>query len=223
MVLDFFRRGGHSTIEDVEDKIVGMLVDGRHVYDAAMGAIFGGGKSKSTKREVRDTDRHINAAQQEVRKALMVHAAAHETVDLGLVLSYMSVVKDAERIGDYAKNVYDLAKFGVDFEGDPDAEELEHYCDAVGHLIDDAATVFTERDVERAQQLIDKADAFLDDYDRHIRAAYESDGAASDAVARALYYRYLKRITAHLMNLMTSLVMPVDRLDYYDEAKEDRN
>lgn len=41
-------------------------------------------------------------------------------------------------------------------------------------------------------------------------------------VSRALYYRYLKRITAHVMNFLTSLVMPVDRLDYYDEEKEDR-
>jgi hypothetical protein len=41
-------------------------------------------------------------------------------------------------------------------------------------------------------------------------------------VSRALYFRFLKRITAHVMNFLTSLVMPVDRLDYYDEAKQDR-
>jgi hypothetical protein len=38
-----------------------------------------------------------------------------------------------------------------------------------------------------------------------------------------LYFRYLKRVTAHVMNFLTSLVVPVDRLDYYDEAKEDRD
>ena len=36
------------------------------------------------------------------------------------------------------------------------------------------------------------------------------------------YFRFLKRITAHVMNLMTSLVAPIHRLDYYDEAKDDR-
>ena len=41
-------------------------------------------------------------------------------------------------------------------------------------------------------------------------------------MARALYYRYLQRITAHLMNMLTALVMPIERLDYYDEAPEDR-
>jgi hypothetical protein len=33
----------------------------------------------------------------------------------------------------------------------------------------------------------------------------------------AVTYRYLKRVLAHSMNIITSVVMPLDRLDYYDE------
>ena len=62
----------------------------------------------------------------------------------------------------------------------------------------------------------------LDDYDAQVKAAFQWEGSPADAVSRALYFRFLKRITAHVMNFLTSLVMPVDRLDYYDEAKEDR-
>ena len=222
MVLDFFRAGRTSSIEEVEARLVQMLRDGRAVYDAATGAVFGGGKSKETKREVRSTDHEINIAQQEVRRALMVHASVTGTVDLPLVLAYMSVVKDVERIGDYAKNLYDLAKYGVNFEGAGDYDTLEKYQAAVGQLIDDAAAVFAEYDSAKSQRLVDKANGFLKEYDKRTKAAYRSEGPASDAVARALYYRYLKRITAHVMNLMTFLVMPIDRLDYYDEAPEDR-
>ena len=50
-----------------------------------------------------------------------------------------------------------------------------------------------------------------------------SEGPARDAVVRALLCRYLKRITAHSINIITSLVMPVHRLDYYDEKKADRD
>ena len=221
MVLDFFKRGTDS-IGTVEEMLVQMMRDGRVVYDAAMGAVFGGGKSAETKAEVKDTDRGINAAQRDVRKALILHSAVTPETDLALVLTYMSVVKDAERIGDYAKNIYDLAKYGVNFDEAEDLAELEHYRDAVGRLMDEAAEAFASHDADRAQQLVDKADAFLDEYDAKVQAAYRSDGPASDAVARTLYYRYLKRITAHVMNLMTSLVMPIDRLDYYDEDKVDR-
>jgi phosphate uptake regulator len=223
MVMDFFRGTKGSSIEHVEATLVSMLRDAKTVYDAATSAVFGGGKSKETKREVKGTDRQINQAQQEVRRALMIHSSVVGNVDLPLVLAYMSVVKDVERAGDYAKNLYDIAKYGADFSTAPDREELEGYCDAVGRLMDEAAAVFEERDIERAQQLVAKADTFLDQYDDHVTAMVQSEGSAFDAVTRALYYRYLKRITAHVMNLMTSLTLPVDQLDYYDEVKEDRD
>ncbi len=220
MVLSFFRQG-ESPMEEVEHRIHQMLVDGRAVYDAAMGAVFGGGKSKETKHEVKSTDHEINVAQRDVRRALLLHASVAPGSDLPSVLRYMSVIKDVERVGDYAKNIYDLAKFGVDFEAAPDHDELANYRDAVAQLLTDAAETFESRDLSTAEALVAKANAFLDDYDAHVKAAYLSEGAASDAVARALYFRYLKRITAHVMNLMTSLVLPLDQLDYYDEPRDD--
>lgn len=221
MVLSFFRQGDSSPMEDVEQRIHQMLVDGRSVYDAAMGAVFGGGKSKETKQEVKSTDHEINVGQRDVRRALLLHASVAPGSDLPSVLRYMSVIKDVERVGDYAKNLYDLAKYGVDFEAAPDHEELAGYRDAVAQLLSDAAETFEARDLSTAEALVAKANRFLDDYDANVKAAYQSEGAASDAVARALYYRYLKRITAHVMNLMTSLVLPLDQLDYYDEPRDE--
>ena len=84
MVLDFFRGGAQSGIEVVEEQIVKMLHNGRAVYDASAGAVFGGGKSPETKREVKGTDREINQAQQDVRRTLMLHASVTADVDLPL-------------------------------------------------------------------------------------------------------------------------------------------
>ena len=39
----------------------------------------------------------------------MVHGAVHGTFSFPELLVMMSLVKDAERIGDYAKNIFDLA------------------------------------------------------------------------------------------------------------------
>lgn len=222
MVFQFFK-GGDSTIDEVEATLVKMVLDGRDVYDTAMEALFGGGKSKETKRELKSTDRGINTAQRDVRRELMIHTSVHDTVDLPLVLAYMSTVKDVERIGDYSKNIYDLVKYGADFENAPDHDMLADYRDRVSTLLGDAASTFEARDEERARALIATADDFLDEYDAHVKSAFRSTDAASDAVARALYFRFLKRITAHVMNFLTSLVLPVDRLDYYDESKGDRS
>ncbi|MEN8235358.1 MAG: PhoU domain-containing protein [Actinomycetota bacterium] len=221
MVFEFFK-GGDSTIDTVEATLVQMVRDGREVFDTAMDALFGGGKSKETKREIKSTDKGINVAQRDVRRELMIHASLHDKIDLPLVLAYMSTVKDVERIGDYSKNFYDLVKYGADFENAPDHEELAGYRNRVSALLDEAATTFEQRDTDRARELIAKADGFLDEHDAHVKAAYRSTGSPGDAVSRALYFRFLKRITAHVMNFLTSLVLPVDRLDYYDEAKDDR-
>ncbi len=219
--MEFFRGGPSNELEEVEAWIVGMLRDGNDVFTAATDALFGGGKSKATKREVRETDKGINEAQQDVRRTLMIHAAVNGP-DLPLVLQYASIVKDAERVGDYSKNIYDLVKFGANFEGAPDEDELDSFREKVSRLIMDAADVFEAKDAGSAQRLLGKADAFLDEYDSQVKAAYKSTGETSEAVARALYFRFLKRVTAHVMNVLTALVAPLDRLDYYDEAKDDR-
>lgn len=223
MVLEFFRSRGHDSIEEVEATLVRMLHDAAVVYDTAVDAVFGAGKSKEAKQTVRSTDKEINRGQEEVRQMLMVHGAVQGTGgDLPMMLAYMSVVKDVERVGDYAKNLYDLAKYGADLTEGKDATKLADMRDQVGDLISEAADIFEAADVEAARSFIARADALLDVCDAEVKVAHASQGKASDAVARALFYRFIKRIIAHLLNLVSSLVLPLDELDHYDEAKEDR-
>ena len=223
MVLEFFKGTSQTPIDEVRTTIVRMLEDGHDIFVTATDALFGGGKSKATKREVRSTDQEINQMQADVRRSLMVHSSVNPG-DLAVVLQYASIVKDAERVGDYAKNLYDLVRYGADFADALDEDELATYRDAVATLILEAASVFDSMNTERAQELLNKADGFLSDYDAQVKAQcqVDPDSNARVAVSRALYYRFLKRTTAHVMNVLTSLVQPLDRLDYYDEAPEDR-
>ena len=221
MVLDFFRGSAPKAMDEVHSTLVQMLNDGHDVFVTSSNALFGGGKSKATRKEVKATDKEINQAQAQVRRTLVMHASVN-LGDLPEVLQYASIVKDAERVGDYAKNIYDLVRYGANFDGAPDEDELAGYRDAVANLIVEAASVFEAVDTDRAQALIDKADDFLDEYDARVKEQFSSTLPTDEVVARALYYRFLKRTTAHVMNVLTSLTQPLDRLDYYDEAKDDR-
>lgn len=221
MVFEFFRGGSNDAIADTQELLVHMLLEGNDVFETASDALFGGGKAKATKKEIRSTDKGINEMQAEIRRKLMLQVSVNPA-DMPLVLQYASIVKDAERVGDYAKNLYDLVKYGQDFDAAADRDELIAYRDNVSRLIVEAAEVFGSNDEVRAQELLDKADGFLDEYDKKVKEQVVSDAQTSDAVARALYFRFLKRTTAHVMNVLTALVQPLDRLDYYDEAKEDR-
>ncbi len=225
MVLQFFRSRGHDSIEEIEGILVQMLRDACVVYSAATEAVFGAGKSKEAKATVKDTDKQINRGQEQVRQMLMVHGAVRggATTDLPVMLAYMSVVKDVERVGDYAKNLYDLARYGADLTQGEDAPKLEATRERVGQMIDQAGDIFENVDLEAARTFLARGDAFLDQCDDEVKAAHASQGVAADAVARALFYRFEKRIAAHLMNLVSSLILPVDDLDYYDEDRDDRS
>lgn len=224
MVLEFFRGGADQSLEEIEGLIVQMLLDDRHTFDLAINTVLGGTDAASVGEEVRQTDRRVNKAEREVRKRLIVHASLRgERVDLPRVLIAMSVIKDAERIGDQSKNVWDLGHSGIDLSGDDDIDFLRGLRDRTSALIAECARIYKERDEEAARALIPKMDQYLDEFDDCVERQIQSTSTPRHAVPRALLCRYLKRITAHMMNMLSSLVMPVHRLDYFDEDKADRD
>ena len=223
MVLDFFRGGGDAQLEQIEAQIRQMLVDDRHTFDTAINALIGGTDPTLVGKDIRKTDKGVNKAERAVRRELVVHVSVRGTsADVPLVLASMSVVKDAERIGDHSKDIWDIANSGIDLSDAEDIGLLMRYRDRISRLIGETARVFGEKDLEAAHALLQSSDELQDEYDELIDEQLHTDRPGREAVPRALLYRYFKRITAHLMNILTSLVMPIDRLDYYDEAKADR-
>ena len=223
MVFEFFRGGADQQLEEIEGQIQQMLLDCRHTFDLAANALIGGADPSTVGKRISKVDIGVNKAERAVRKELVVHVSVRGgSADLPLVLSFMSIVKDAERVGDYAKNIWDLADAGIDVSTADDLKAFTKVRDRTSEAIAEAARIFRDRDAEAAHKMIQMLDDFADECDDAIGAQLESTGSARDAVARALFYRYLKRISAHLMNVLTSLVMPVHRLDFYDEKKADR-
>jgi len=223
MVLDFFRGGGDAQLEQIEAQIRQMLVDDRHTFDTAINALIGGTDPELVRKDVHKSDRRVNKAERAVRRQLVVHVSVRGTsADITLVLASMSVVKDAERIGDYSKNIWDIANSGIDLSDAEDIGVLMRHRDRISTLIGETARVFGDKDLEAAHNLLRGGDDLQAEYDELIDEQLRTDRPAREAVPRALLYRYFKRITAHLLNILTSLVMPIDRLDYYDEDKADR-
>jgi phosphate uptake regulator len=49
-----------------------------------------------------------------------------------------------------------------------------------------------------------------------------SDLSTNEGVCYTLVARYFKRIAAHLVNISTSVVLPISQLDYFDEKKAEK-
>ena len=172
--------------------------------------------------EVRRTDRGINATEVEIRRALVVHASVHGGADTSEMLVFMNMVKDLERIGDYNKNIFDLAEEGVSFIDSPDLESILGLRDEISSRIALMGEILSSRDEERARIYIERGDELRRHFDSCISELLHSTEPAVTSVPKALLYRFLKRVTAHSSNVVSAVVMPVDQLDYFDESEDTR-
>jgi phosphate transport system protein len=219
VVLELFCRGDATELEAVKAKVAQMLADDRHSFDVATSALLAHADPSIVGPDLRETDGRVNRAERELRQALVVHASVHGTSRVAPILVYMSVVKDVERIGDYAKNIFDVAARGTDLSDAADRETLTGYRDRISSMISEASAIFADDDRDEAQRFIRDADILLDEFDQHVSELVVTEHPGKEAVPRALLYRYYKRIVAHLMNLLSAVVMPLDRLDSYGEER----
>ena len=164
-------------------------------------------------------DKKINAFERDVRRKVMTHLAigGKEDISSGLVL--VSVVIDIERIGDYTKNIYDLAvNHSKKLNGGSAEDRLAEIEKISFKLFEDTIDAFKNQDIEKARGLMGsykenisiQSDAITND----IIAGKISDLDTGSASAVGLYARYLKRIAAHSRNLISSIVNPFEKIGY---------
>ena len=77
-----------------------------------------------------------------------------------------------------------------------------------------------QQDTERAQASISAGEAALQCSDDLTKAVAQSNLTAAQASSTALVAFFYRRIVSHLINLVSSVVLPVHELDRYDERFE---
>lgn len=166
-------------------------------------------------------DVQVNKLQRQIRKQIAAHLIAGDGgADAAYGLLLMSILKDAERIGDYAKNlaeVHDEGGAPLPAEGDPAADELRGIRAAIEGIFGETPDVIGSWDPAEAADLIQagvevtrRADALIP-----VIAAGSYDAATT--VTLVLGARHYKRVAGHLLNVLSGVVMPLHKLDYYDE------
>ncbi len=170
-------------------------------------------------------DKQINAYEREVRKKVMTHLAVTGSADLVSGLVLVSVVIDIERIGDYTKNIFDLAvNHPPRLVAGSVEVELSRIETNVTREFKAMITAFKQSDEQLARKIMaeykEEVSAACDNITHSIVNGEIQDLGTSEGATVALYARYLKRIAAHSRNVITSVVNPFDRIGYpYKEAR----
>ncbi|GAF69997.1 unnamed protein product [marine sediment metagenome] len=173
--------------------------------------------------DIYDKDLEVNRFEREVRREVFNHLAVSGPERLPSGLALVSIIIDIERIGDYTKNIVELAlNHPGKLHGAKYEEDLQRVEAAVEENLAKTKSCFESCDEASALELLKKYDWVNPVCDeRLMELVKEEDNSIrpGDAVSLALYFRWLKRINSHLRNVITSVVNPFDRIGFKPKKK----
>lgn len=216
-LLQIFRPG--NPLEEMASGFAEML-ELTHRMTLVSGRLFLEGEASPEERdEIYRTDIAVNRLERALRRRVVTHlSVARSGASLPYCLLLIGLVKDVERLGDYAKNVSEIPELmGGPLPDDEIVEELREIRAGVEESFRAASEIFQSSDRRRAMEMIRQGKDFAKRCDRLLLAIARSDYSAGEATATALGARYYKRIGGHLLNVLSSVVMPLHKVDYFDE------
>ncbi|MHC4081251.1 MAG: phosphate signaling complex PhoU family protein [Planctomycetota bacterium] len=166
---------------------------------------------------IRSRDKQINNNLRSIRGKIVRHLTINPGVDVAACLALMSVAKDAERIGDYCKNVFEVGQFyKEDFHVSQYHGPLETVRERVEGLFSQLKRALLESDTGEAKAVLKAADAIGDDCDQVIEHLLSDQATCQthEAVAYSLLARHYKRVSSHLSNVATAVLGKVEELDF---------
>jgi phosphate uptake regulator len=225
MFKELFRAmKGSELLEQMCREFIGMVKSCRTMYGKIVEVLRSGEEAtEALEQEIHDIDVTVNQAERRIRKRVVEHLSISPGQDLPLSLVLMSVSKDVERVGDYCKNLVEAAALlpGRLDEDDPGKEVLTIF-DHVSRTFPEVIEAFEESDADTGREVLLDEIKVSDRCDELIEEVARSGMGTQRAVALVLLLRHVKRIDAHLSNVASAAVMPVHKLDFFDEKWKKR-
>ena len=190
-------------------------------FDVASEQLIG---KLEAKQDIYETDRQINELEREVRRKVLEHLSINPKQDLSSSLILITVVKDLERIGDYIKNIFELSyHYSKPLPKNTYTDVLIDLTSQMSKVLKDSVRVFNNADVKTAKEYYKFYRKVTEKTDHLIEALLEEkEITIREAVVYALFARYLKRISAHLANVLTTVINPFHQVGYgFDEFKSE--
>jgi phosphate transport system protein len=219
-IIHAFKR--QDEVKDMTSQVGEMLDAGYWMFDQACAVLLRKAAWGDVHGPLYERDAQINHAEQAIRERIVTHLSVGNSADLAPCLVLMSVVKDAERIGDYCKNIFEVGKFYQgEFGHRAFAEPLNDIRNKIASLFDPIKNALLTQDEDAAERLIQENSGVVKECDLIVQQllCLQDELPAAEAVACALLARHYKRVEAHLTNITLSIISPVALLDFFKEVK----
>lgn len=209
---------GRDFLKEALKEFNEMMQDTEEMFKSVCDLLIRGQTKEGLKDNIYEVDKSVNELERDIRKRVVEHLSIHPGVDVPFSLVLMSVVKDAERLGDYSKNlfeVWELLKKPLDqdlykrYFGDLDQRIFGEF--------EKTRQAFIESDEKLAHEILNLEREIVKKCDQIVEQLASSKLEANEAVCLTLIARYFKRVAAHLANIGSSVILPITNLDFFDE------
>lgn len=195
-----------------------MLVQAEQVFSTACDVWEGVKKAEEERDNLFSTDRSINEEEQTIRRRLLEHLAINPGMDTSACFVFISLVKDAERIGDYAKNIFELDELREGkFEGEH-WEELKKIKTGILGNFPLLREAFTDSDTQKAQSIMKSHRDMGRRCEELIKEMVKKKLPGDESACFALMCRFYKRVSAHLANIASAITNPAEKIDFVTEG-----
>lgn len=220
-LLHFWK--GKDFLNQVLEEFKNMLDDSQIMFDSVCKKLINDEESPGLKDKIYEIDRKVNSLQRDIRKRVVEHLSLQPSVNVPTCLILMSVVKDAERLGDYCKNLFEVSKLlAKPLDKEKYLKLFNNVENEISELFEQTKKAFIESDEEKAKNSWGYKREISQRCDGIIKELANSNIAINEAVCFTLMARYFKRIAAHLTNIATSVIVPLSDLDYFDEKRTEK-
>ena len=214
-IIQAFRH--KDVVRELSVQVGEMLEAGRWMFEQATDVLMRKADWHATCDALYARDRQINEIEQGIRERIVTHLSVGNQADLGACLVLMNVVKDAERIGDYCKNIFEVGRFyRGSFAHRPFADPLDDIRQKITSLFEPTRQAFLDVDKDKAEGILQETSIVVKQCDLIVQQLLVLDDGfnASEAVAYVLLARHYKRVEAHLSNIALGVISPVALLDF---------
>ena len=199
------------------NELTDMFKDDRVMFEAAIGALFEG---KKVKIDMYKEDKKINRYETEIRKKILEHLAINPSQDVIGSLILIDISRDVERIGDFSKNLFELSYiYKKPLHGSAYVYKLIKIEQKVQEMFDLTEIAFDKADKEAAKKVMEMhLNEIAPELSRMIEEIVNDKKIdTKKAVICALCSRYLKRVSAHLKGIASTVINPFDKIRHRTE------
>jgi len=187
-----------------------MLAVSGEMFDAATATLL---DNEPMDMDLAARDREVNAREQEVRRLVLEHLAVDPLRERVLSLILVAAVQEAERLGDLAKDLERIAALAERPRLGRHVGPLREARDRIAGMVAAARTAFTGDDAVAAQFVTDEHERIKDLATAYLDAvAHARDLPPNEAVVYALAMRVMSRVSSHLANIVSAVLVPFDQI-----------